>query len=82
MNWNDRVSVKLTHLGHNILRAHFKDLPVPYPPHSLNGDTFTEELWSIANIFAEYLYNGCTATVSEYGDRDARRSCRRSEPIR
>jgi translation initiation factor IF-1 len=62
INWNDIVTVKLTEHGWDVWRTHYQSQNISLPKHVKareHGDIVTMELWEVAHIFGDSLYNGC-----------------------
>lgn len=64
VNVNDKVSVKLTQKGVDILKRKREEinenLDIKLPEITLQaGDIYETQLWCLMNDFSEYLYNGC-----------------------
>jgi hypothetical protein len=64
-NWNMMAVVKLNEHGKNLHESYYRDLSKSAKTEIVpsNGnyrpDQLREPLWSIAQIFGRYLYNGC-----------------------
>jgi hypothetical protein len=56
INWNDRVTVRPNALGWRQYDEFYRALGMEPPAH---GETFRQELWSVAQIWGKHLYNGC-----------------------
>jgi len=64
-NWNMKATVKLNDHGKDIYEKYYRDLSASAsimllpPGGDYRPDQIAEPLWSIAQIFGRYLYNGC-----------------------
>jgi hypothetical protein len=55
ININGQVTFAPSSLGWHIWEKHYRDLHIDPPNH---GESLTMEIWLMANIFGDSLYNG------------------------
>ncbi len=60
INTNESATVILTPKGAQIYNAYWAEMPINCRPNTKKeGDSLSDELWSLFNIFGQGMYNGC-----------------------
>lgn len=63
-NFNDRVKVRITPEGEKLWNLWFERLSLLPRAIERDADGYSEmQLWEVANIFGDGMYNGCTPPV-------------------